>query len=154
MNIGQAATRSGVSAKMIRYYEAIGLIPAPARRDSNYRDYDVSDVHRLSFVRRARDLGFPLERIRILLALWGDDGRSNTEVKAIALAHVTELEAQRASLDEMLRVLRRLADSCEGDGRSDCPIIDGLEGLGPQASGKGSGDKGSGEKGSDEACRA
>jgi MerR family copper efflux transcriptional regulator len=131
MQIGQAARESGISAKMIRHYEAIGLLPAAGRRESGYRDYADADVHRLQFIRRARDLGFPMERIRLLLKLWSDRNRSNTEVKAVALAHVAELEEKVRHLREMSDVLTRLAADCDGDGRPDCPIIRGLEGGAP-----------------------
>lgn len=127
MNIGQAARTSGVSAKMIRYYESIGLVPPADRRDSGYRDYGASDLHRLGFIRHARDLGFSLERIRVLLGLWSDPGRSNADVKAIAQAHVRELEERARRLNEMADALRSLAEACEGDGRPDCPIIASLE---------------------------
>ncbi len=127
MNIGQAARASGVSAKMIRYYESIGLVPPADRRDSGYRDYGASDLHRLGFIRHARDLGFSLERIRMLLGLWSDPGRSNADVKAIAEAHVRELEERARQLNEMADALRSLADACDGDGRPDCPIIASLE---------------------------
>lgn len=127
MNIGQAAEASGVSAKMIRHYEAIGLVPPAERRESGYREYDPEDVHRLAFVRRARDLGFSLERIWVLRGLWGDPGRSSAEVKALALAHVEELEGKARHLREMADVLRGLALACDGDERPDCPIIAGLE---------------------------
>ena len=127
MNIGQAARASGVSAKMIRHYESIGLVPPAGRRDSGYRDYGASDLHRLGFIRHARDLGFSLERIRVLLGLWGDPGRSNADVKAIAEAHVRELEERARQLNEMAGALRSLADACDGDGRPDCPIIASLE---------------------------
>ncbi|MBE7200303.1 Cu(I)-responsive transcriptional regulator [Methylobacterium radiotolerans] len=127
MNIGQAARASGVSAKMIRHYESIGLVPPADRRDSGYRDYGAADLHRLSFVRHARDLGFSLERIRVLLGLWSDPGRSNADVKAIAKAHVRELEERARQLNEMADALRALADACDGDGRPDCPIIASLE---------------------------
>ncbi|CAL8977727.1 HTH-type transcriptional regulator HmrR [Rhodoplanes serenus] len=128
MNIGAAARASGVSAKMIRHYEQIGLLPAPARRTSGYRDYDTADLHRLRFVRRARDLGFPLDRIADLLRLWSDRERSNADVKAIALAHLADLDRQVRLLHEMADVLRALADACDGDGRPHCPIIAGLDG--------------------------
>lgn len=127
MNIGQAARASGVSAKMIRHYESIGLVPPADRRDSGYRDYGAADLHRLGFIRHARDLGFPLERIRVLLGLWSDPGRSNADVKAIARAHVRELEERARQLNEMADALRTLADACDGDGRPDCPIIASLE---------------------------
>jgi MerR family copper efflux transcriptional regulator len=128
MNIGQASNASGVSAKMIRYYESIGLVPPPDRSQSGYRDYGSADLHRLRFIRRARDLNFSLEQIRELLRLWTDHQRSNAEVKAIALEHVAELKQRAKHLDEMANALRHLASACEGNGRPECPIIDGLEG--------------------------
>lgn len=128
MQIGQASKGSGVSAKMIRHYEAIGLLPAADRRDSGYRDYSHSDVHRLQFIRRARDLGFSIERIKVLLRLWSDRERSNAEVKALALAHVAELDEKIRQLREMSATLKNLAKACDGDGRPDCPILLGLEG--------------------------
>jgi MerR family transcriptional regulator, copper efflux regulator len=128
MQIGKVAKASGISAKMIRHYEAIGLLPAAGRRDSGYRDYGDADLHKLQFIRRARDLGFSIERIRLLLKLWSDRNRSNTEVKALALAHVAELQEKVKHLREMSEVLSRLAQACDGDGRPDCPIIKGLEG--------------------------
>jgi MerR family gold-responsive transcriptional activator of gol and ges genes len=127
MNIGQAAKASGVSAKMIRYYESIDLVPHADRRESGYRDYGPADLHRLGFIRHARDLGFSLERIRALLGLWSDQNRSNAEVKAIALIHVRELEGRARQLRDMAHALRQLAEACDGDGRPDCPIIAGLE---------------------------
>ena len=132
MNIGQAAKASGISAKMIRYYESVGLVPAADRRESGYRDYGTSDIHRLAFIRRARDLGFSLEQIRDLLRLWSDGDRSNAEVKAIALGHVAELEQRARELSQMADSLRHLAVACEGDGRPDCPIIEGLGGETPR----------------------
>lgn len=128
MNIGRAAAGSGVSAKMIRHYEEIGLIPVSNRQASNYRDYGTADVERLKFVRRARDLGFSMGRIRELLKLWGDRNRSSADVKAIALAHVAELELKIEHMREMARTLQGLAEACEGNERPDCPIIGGLEG--------------------------
>ena len=128
MNIGQASNASGVSAKMIRYYESIDLIPRSARRESGYRDYGPADVHRLAFIRRARDLGFSINRIRDLLRLWSDGRRSSAEVKAIALEHVAELKQRARHLNEMADALRHLAAACEGDSRPECPIIKGLEG--------------------------
>ena len=101
MNIGEASRASGVSAKMIRHYESIGLVPPADRRDSGYRDYGTADLHRLGFIRHARDLGFSLDRIRVLLGLWSDPARSNAEVKAIARAHVKELEQRARQLNEM-----------------------------------------------------
>ena len=126
MNIGQAAAASGVSAKMIRYYESILLLPAAGRRDSGYRDYGEEDVHRLSFVRRARDLGFSIEQIRSLLALWTDTGRSNADVRAIARTHLREMEEQARKLEAMIGTLKTLIGSCETGKRSACPIIEEL----------------------------
>ncbi len=128
MQIGQAAKASGVSAKMIRHYESIGLIPSAGRQTSNYRDYDAEDLHRLTFVRRARDLGFSMDRIRELLKLWSDRDRCSSEVKAIALAHVAEMETRIRHMREMADALHGLADACEGNDRPDCPIIRSLEG--------------------------
>jgi MerR family transcriptional regulator, copper efflux regulator len=109
MNIGQAAAASGMSAKMIRYYESIALIPPSARRESGYRDYGLPDIHRLAFIRRARDLGFSIDQIRDLLRLWGDDHRSSAEVKRIALEHVAALKRRARDLTEMADALKHLA---------------------------------------------
>ena len=133
MNIGQAAEASGVSAKMIRYYESIGLIPPSLRRESGYRHYGAADIHRLGFIRRARDLGFSMDQIRDLLRLWSDRGRSSADVKAIALQHVAELEERARELNDMAEALKHLASACGGDERPDCPIIKGLEGQIPIA---------------------
>ena len=127
MKIGAASAESGVSQRMVRHYEAIGLIPAAARRDSGYRDYDDKDVHTLRFIRRARDLGFGIEEIGRLLELWHDRGRASAEVKALALARAAELKRKARALDEMRRSLEHLAAHCHGDDRPDCPIIAGLE---------------------------
>ena len=126
MNIGQAASASGVSAKMIRYYESIGLIDAVTRTDSGYRVYSEADVHTLRFIRRARDLGFSVEQMMNLLALWRDRTRASAEVKRIALEHVGELERKTRELAEMAETLRHLAKNCHGDHRPDCPIINEL----------------------------
>ena len=125
MNIGQAAAESGVSAKMIRHYEAIGLL-APAREANGYRVYAARDVAVLRFIRHARDLGFPLEDVRRLLALWQDRARASADVKRLALAHVAALETKADSLRSMAASLRHLAAHCHGDARPDCPIIDDL----------------------------
>lgn len=130
MNIGQVAFASGVSAKMIRHYESIGLISAAARTDAGYRVYEGSDVHTLRFIRRARDLGFSIEQIRELLALWRDENRASADVKRIALAKVAELEAKMLELSAMADTLKHLAMTCHGDERPDCPIIHGLESNG------------------------
>ena len=133
MQIGEASSRTGVSAKMIRHYESIGLIPAPDRRDSNYRDYGAGDLHRLGFIRRARDLGFSIDEIRELLRLWSDRRRSRRDVKALTLAHIAELDAKIALLGEMRSTLAHLAHCCDGGDRPDCPIIDSLAGDIPLA---------------------
>jgi Cu(I)-responsive transcriptional regulator len=126
MNIGQASQASGVSTKMIRYYEEIGLVPKAARRDSGYRDYGESDLHRLRFIRRARDLGFTVEQIEGLLGLWSDRSRASADVKALALGHVEELRRKMAEIEGMIATLEGLARSCHGDHRPDCPIIEEL----------------------------
>ena len=126
MQIGEASAGSGVSTKMIRHYESIGLLPEADRRQSGYRDYDHSDVHRLQFVRRARDLGFSIDQIRVLLRLWSDRNRSNAEVKRLALTHVAELKDKIKKLEQMSKTLSSLARACDGDGRPDCPILEGL----------------------------
>ncbi|WP_353185301.1 Cu(I)-responsive transcriptional regulator [Bosea sp. (in: a-proteobacteria)] len=123
MNIGEASARSGVSAKMIRYYESIGLIEPPSRTAAQYRVYADDDVHTLRFVRRARDLGFSLEETRELLALWRDRSRASADVKKLAMAHIHELEAKAAELKAMADTLRHLAAHCHGDHRPDCPIL-------------------------------
>lgn len=127
MKIGQAAAASGISERMIRHYEKIGLTARAARRDSGYRDYDQRDVHMLRFIGRARDLGFPIEEIRTLLALWQDRDRSSGEVKKLALSRVAELRERIAVLEDMRRTLEHLAECCHGDDRPDCPILDELE---------------------------
>ena len=126
MNIGQASKASGVSQRMIRHYEGIGLIPKAARRDSGYRDYDERDVHTLRFIARSRDLGFPIEEIGQLLALWQDRDRASAEVKGLALARIEELKRKERELHEMRRTLEHLAKTCHGDDRPDCPIIEEL----------------------------
>lgn len=126
MNIGEAAIASGVSAKMIRYYESIALIKAPARAASGYRVYGEDDVHTLRFVKRARSLGFSIEETGGLLALWRDSGRASADVKALAMQHVRDLERKAAELQSMAKTLRHLAAHCHGDSRPDCPILDDL----------------------------
>jgi MerR family copper efflux transcriptional regulator len=127
VNIGQVAKASGVSAKMIRYYEAVGLAPAAGRRTNGYRRYDATDVQRLRFIRRARDLGFSLERVRGLLALWSDRDRHSADVKTLALAHIAELEARAAEFRSMTKTLRNLVAACEGGDRPACPILEDLQ---------------------------
>ncbi|MDX5517491.1 Cu(I)-responsive transcriptional regulator [Stenotrophomonas sp. HMSC10F06] len=123
MNIGEAATFSGVSAKMIRYYEQIGLIPPAARSEAGYRHYSPQDAHSLRFIRRARDLGFSVEQIGELLVLWRDRERASADVKAVALSHVAGLKAKIAELQAMVQTLEHLAEHCHGNDRPDCPII-------------------------------
>ena len=127
MNIGAASEASGVSQRMIRHYEKIGLIPSPPRRDSGYRDYSAADVHRLRFIANARDLGFPIEDIRSLLELWSDRNRASSEVKMLAEARAAELGKKAAALQAMQDILLSLAEHCHGDDRPDCPIIDRLQ---------------------------
>ena len=128
MKIGEASAASGISERMIRHYEKIGLVPAAVRRDSGYRDYDERDLHTLRFIGRARDLGFSMEEIQRLLELWQDRSRASADVKALALARVAELKRKELQLHEMRRSLEHLAASCHGDDRPDCPILGGLEG--------------------------
>lgn len=123
MNIGMAARASGVSAKLIRYYEQIGLIEAAGRTGGNYRIYDERDVHTLRFIKRARSLGFSLERIQVLLGLWKDRDRASGEVKRVAMEHVDELDAKIRELQTMRDALSHLAHACHGDHRPDCPIL-------------------------------
>ncbi len=126
MNIGEAARASEVSAKMIRHYEAIGLIGAARRTDAGYRVYASQDVQVLQFIHRARAVGFSLDQIRGLLALWQDKGRASADVRALAREHIGELDRKIAEMEAMRRTLERLAASCHGDSRSDCPILDDL----------------------------
>ncbi|MBN3725789.1 Cu(I)-responsive transcriptional regulator [Burkholderia sp. Ac-20379] len=126
MNIGEAARASGVSAKMIRYYESVGLIEPVQRTDAGYRTYGESEVHLLKFIRQARRLGFLVDDVRKLLALWQDRSRASAEVKAIALEHVSELDQRIAELTDMRNTLSRLAAHCHGDNRPDCPILEQL----------------------------
>ncbi len=123
MKIGQAATASGATAKMIRHYEGLGLIDAPVRTEAGYRIYAGDDVHTLRFIKRARTLGFSLEATRELLALWRDKGRASSDVKAFAMKHVQDLEMKIAELQAMSQTLRHLAQTCHGDARPDCPIL-------------------------------
>ncbi len=127
MNIGDAAKASGVSAKMIRYYEDIGLIPSAGRTGAGYRTYGPTDVQMLRFVRRARDLGFPVSQIGALLALWRDQTRASADVKRLALDHLSGLRQRIREMEDMARTLETLAETCTGDRRPDCPILSDLE---------------------------
>ncbi|WBO60506.1 MULTISPECIES: Cu(I)-responsive transcriptional regulator [Acidocella] len=127
VTIAQASAITGVSAKMIRHYESIGLIAAPMRTENRYRHYSEAELHELGFIRRSRDLGFSFEDIRQLLSLWRDRTRSSADVKAIALRHVEELDQKAAALAAMSRTLKQLAACCHGDDRPDCPILDALD---------------------------
>ena len=126
MNIGEAAKATGVSAKMIRYYESVGLIDPAARSESGYRVYSENDLHVLRFIKRARKMGFSMERIETLLGLWRDGDRNSAEVKKLALGHIAELEKQIAEMQAVAGTLRKLAATCHGDTRPDCPILDDL----------------------------
>jgi Cu(I)-responsive transcriptional regulator len=125
-NIGEVARRSGVSAKMIRHYEALRLLRKPRRTASGYRVYDDKDVHTLRFVRRARDLGFSMKEIQRLVGLWQDRNRASAEVRRVAQRHVAALEAKILELQSMRRTLEVLVRNCHGDARPDCPILDDL----------------------------
>lgn len=127
MNIGDAAKASGVSAKMIRYYEKNGLLPPAARTEAGYRVYSEADVHKLRFVRRARDLGFQMAEISELLGLWNDRSRHSADVRKLARAHIGELRGRMDQLQQMVDTLQDLVDACAGDHRPDCPILAGLE---------------------------
>lgn len=126
MNIGDVSKASGVSQRMIRHYEKIGLVPSPPRRDSGYRDYSPDDVHRLTFIANARDLGFPIEEIRDLLSLWSDRSRASADVKEIAVARAAELGRKAKMLEAMRQTLLSLAEKCRGDAYPDCPILESL----------------------------
>jgi Cu(I)-responsive transcriptional regulator len=126
MNIGEAARTSGVSAKMIRHYEQVGLLPQAVRTDAGYRQYGDKDVHTLRFIRQSRDLGFSIEQIGELLALWQDRRRPSRQVKALAQAHIQELEQKVQDLLAMKETLSHLVHCCHGDERPDCPILESL----------------------------
>lgn len=126
LTIGQLSKASGVSAKMIRYYESIELLPPAERTESNYRIYADKDVHRLRFIHRARKLGFSLDHIRVLMALWQDQSRSSREVKSLAIEHIGELEARIAEMQSMVDLLQKLTHQCQGNDRPDCPILEEL----------------------------
>ena len=129
MNIGEAASASGVSAKTIRYYEAAGLIATASRSTGGYRVYTQADVFTLRFIKRARDLGFSIERIRRLLDLWQDKSRASRDVKRLALDHIAEIRAKIAAMTSMRDAVQALADACDGDERPECPILHDLEAV-------------------------
>ena len=134
MNIGQAAAASGVSAKMIRHYEQVGLFPQPHRTDAGYRQYTQAEVHTLRFIRQARDLGFSIQQIGELVGLWQDRRRPSRQVKALAQAHIQELEQKAQELLAMKSTLEHLVHCCRGDDRPECPILEGLAAHGSPAS--------------------
>ena len=125
-NIGQAAKASGISAKMIRHYEEVGLLPAASRTLSGYRTYNHQDVHLLRFIRHSRDLGFSIKQIADLLSLWRDKNRASSKVKSLAAEHIEMLNKKIEELSAMKSELSRLVSCCHGDGRPDCPILDSL----------------------------
>jgi Cu(I)-responsive transcriptional regulator len=128
VNIGQASKASGVTTKMIRYYDEIGLVQPASRTDSNYREYDERQINELRFIKRARGLGFSMEEITQLLSLWRDRTRPSRDVKAIADRHVADLDARIAEMQAMAETLRHLSHCCAGDDRPDCPILADLTG--------------------------
>ena len=134
MNIGKASAATGVTAKMIRYYESVGLIRPSERTESNYRDFNERDLNDLRFIRRARGLGFSVEEITRLLSLWRDRNRPSREVKALAEKHVADLDARIAEMQAMADTLRNLSHCCAGDDRPDCPILSDLAGSPAAAS--------------------
>ena len=138
MNIGHAAKASGVSARMIRHYEGVGLLSEAARSGAGYRQYSDRDVHTLRFIRQSRELGFSIEQIRELLALWQNRHRSSRQVKALAEAHLRELDRRLRELQAMRSSLEHLMRCCSGDDRPDCPILDTLAGE-PGATGSADG---------------
>ncbi|HEY7501802.1 MAG TPA: Cu(I)-responsive transcriptional regulator [Vicinamibacterales bacterium] len=128
MNIGRASQESGVSAKMIRHYEAIGLMARARRTDGGYRIYSANDIHTLQFIRRARELGFSMKQIERLLGLWRNRRRASADVRRVAQQHIDDLQARIEKLESMRRSLQQLVQHCHGDDRPDCPILDDLAG--------------------------
>jgi MerR family copper efflux transcriptional regulator len=128
-SIGKAAELSGITSKMIRHYESLGLIPKPARTAGDYRVYTLADIHTLRFIRRARNLGFSIDEIGTLLSLWRNQRRASAQVKRLALEHIAELDRKIAELQAMRATLAELAEHCHGDARPDCPILADLAGL-------------------------
>lgn len=128
MNIGAAAKMSGVNAKLIRHYESIGIIPKASRTESGYRTYSDVDVNILSFVKRARGLGFSMKEIKKLVGLWRNKSRASSDVKGLANKHIQEMEQKIEELQSMVKTLKHLAKNCQGNDRPDCPIIENLAG--------------------------
>jgi len=126
MNIGTAAKRSGVPAKTIRYYESVGLIPSAGRTAAGYRVYTARDVEMLRFIHAARSMGFSVKEVAALLALWNDRARASADVRALAERHIADIDAKIAEMQSIRRTLQALVESCHGDDRPDCPILDGL----------------------------
>ena len=135
MNIGEAAGASGVSAKMIRHYESVELLPPAARTDAGYRQYSEKEVHTLQFIRRARDLGFSIDEIRGLLNLWQDRRRPSRQVKALAQSHIDDLDKKAQEILAMKATLEHLVHGCKGDDRPDCPILESLANHGQPSQG-------------------
>lgn len=129
VNIGEAARLSGVSAKMVRHYESLGLLPAVRRTDAGYRQYTEAEVHTLRFIKRARDLGFSMAEIGELVGLWQNRRRASASVRRIAEQHAAELARRIAEMQEMRKTLRHLIHCCHGDERPDCPILEDLAGA-------------------------
>ena len=127
MNIGEVSKMADVNSKMVRRYEALGIIPKAGRTDAGYRQYSQNDVHVLQFVKHARELGFSMKDIKQLVSLWRNKSRPSSQVKSIAQKHAAELEAKLIEIKAMLKTLNNLVDNCHGDDRPDCPILDGLE---------------------------
>jgi len=129
MNIGSLAERTGVSPKTIRYYESVSLLPRAERQSNGYRTYSSSDVATVNFIHRARNLGFSIKQVAALLELWQDKNRASADVKALALAHIGEIEERIGELEALRLTLVDLTEHCHGDQRPDCPILDGLAGT-------------------------
>ena len=129
MNIGQASELSGLPSKTIRNYESIGLLPAPARKDSGYRDYSTPEIETMRFIQRARNLGFAIKDVNELLDLWNDTHRTSAQVKALTKRHIDEIESKINELESMRNTLVTLSDKCHGDDRPDCPILEDLASL-------------------------
>lgn len=130
--IGDIAKLTGVSAKMIRHYETLGLISPTHRTQANYRVYQNRDIHLLRFIKSARDLGFAMKQIAQLASLWQDENRTSAEVKKLAMEHIDEMDERIHSLQKMRRALSDLANQCQGDDRPDCPILEGLACCNPE----------------------